>query len=242
MRVAVITPYCREPLEVVRAAHDSVLAQTHPCTHVLVGDGFPYPEIDDWGGLHLKLPEPHGDYGNTPRSLGAICALNQGFEAFAFLDADNLFEPDHVQSLVEVCTTTRAKVAFSERKVVLAGGAVWEPPIRRPPLSDIDTNCFFITDRAAFLLAAWAMIDRSIASVGDRFLHHLVWSRDLKRAYTRRRTVIYHSNLWDHYRSAGIQPPADAQRIDWAGVREAYSQDRQTRRLGYPPPPTKWGR
>jgi len=54
MRVAVITPYCGEPIEFLQQCHDSVAAQTHPCLHVMVADGQPLVEIDDWDVDHVS--------------------------------------------------------------------------------------------------------------------------------------------------------------------------------------------
>ena len=47
-RVAVITPYYKEPLAQLRQCHDSVLAQSEPCLHVLVADGHPRRRINHW--------------------------------------------------------------------------------------------------------------------------------------------------------------------------------------------------
>jgi len=35
LRVAVVTPYCREPLETLLHCHESVRGQSYPCTHFL---------------------------------------------------------------------------------------------------------------------------------------------------------------------------------------------------------------
>jgi glycosyltransferase involved in cell wall biosynthesis len=101
MKVAVVTPYYREPIEKLRRCHDSVMAQTRACTHFMVADGFARDEIDDWDVQHIRLPLGHADFGNTPRCLGALSALNQGFDGFAYLDADNWYHPEHAESLVE---------------------------------------------------------------------------------------------------------------------------------------------
>ncbi|MCW9040229.1 MAG: tetratricopeptide repeat protein, partial [Rhodospirillales bacterium] len=45
VKVAVITPYYGEDLEILKRCHDSVATQTHPCTHFMVADGRPKAEI-----------------------------------------------------------------------------------------------------------------------------------------------------------------------------------------------------
>ncbi len=96
-RVAVITPYCREPSNVLQNCHESVCRQTFPCTHLMVADGLPCAEIAHWEVEHLTLPGPHHDVGNTARGLGALSAMNRGYDAIAFLDADNWYYPDHIE-------------------------------------------------------------------------------------------------------------------------------------------------
>ena len=99
--VAVITPYYREDTEKLRRCHESVLRQTGEVTHFMVADGFPNPEVDRWDVQHVSLGAAHGDNGNTPRGIGALLAFAQGFDAVAFLDADNWFVDNHISSLLK---------------------------------------------------------------------------------------------------------------------------------------------
>ena len=98
LRVAVITPYYRESLEMLQFCHDSVRTQTYPCTHFLVADGHARPEISGWAVQHLILPQAHGDDGNTPRCLGSLSAMKQGFDVITYLDADNWYYPNHIDA------------------------------------------------------------------------------------------------------------------------------------------------
>ena len=56
MRIAVVTPYYKEPTDILRRCHDSVMAQTCPVTHIMVSDGHPNPEVDQWNAIHVRLP------------------------------------------------------------------------------------------------------------------------------------------------------------------------------------------
>ena len=96
MRVAVVTPYYKEPRGWIERCIASVAAQTHACDHFLVADGHAQDWIDGAGVRHLRLDRGHGDYGNTPRALGALLAVSEGYDAIAFLDADNWYAPEHV--------------------------------------------------------------------------------------------------------------------------------------------------
>src|SRR5271169_5603963 len=68
--VAVVTAYCREDVAVLRRCHQSVLAQTYPCRHIMVADGFPRQEIDTWNVEHVRLERAYADTGDTPRAMG----------------------------------------------------------------------------------------------------------------------------------------------------------------------------
>jgi hypothetical protein len=83
LRVAVITPYHREELEILQKCHESVRQQTYPCAHYMVADGFPRQEIAIWPVEHIILSQPHSDSGNTPRGIGSFSAMNQGYDAIA---------------------------------------------------------------------------------------------------------------------------------------------------------------
>src|SRR5437868_3981074 len=63
LKVAVVTPYYKEPIEVLRRCLDSVAAQRAACTHFLVADGHPNPEVAQWGVEHVVLPKSHADNG-----------------------------------------------------------------------------------------------------------------------------------------------------------------------------------
>ncbi len=240
MKVTVVTPYCREPLEVISRARQSVLDQTYPCRHVLVADGFPRQEIDAWDVDHIVLPGPHRDYGNTARAAGGMSALNLGAEAVAYLDADNWYAPEHIESLVDLCSKTGCHVAFSDRQVVLSTGELcMEDDIKSKRRMHVDTSCFFVTDRAAHILPLWGMVDPAISEAGDRLVYQIIRNRQLPIAFTGRKTLFYESRWAIHYLMMGRQPPPDAHQVIWKDVRARYSRRRQAWRLGFFPPKSR---
>src|SRR3990172_6396080 len=97
MRVAVITPYYKAREDWLTRCHESVRAQTHPATHILVADGTPESYVDGWEAQHIVLMKNHGDFGDTPRAVGSVSAIGQGFDAIAYLDADNWYAPEHIE-------------------------------------------------------------------------------------------------------------------------------------------------
>src|SRR3989344_8281647 len=100
MKVAVITPYFNILDEWLLQCHRSVKSQTHPCTHILVADGRAKDIVNSLEAQHILLPVNYRDYGDTPRGVGSILAIGQGFDAIAYLDADNWYYPEHIASMV----------------------------------------------------------------------------------------------------------------------------------------------
>ena len=115
MRVAVVTPYYRTPDAWLRMCHESVRAQSHTCTHILVADGVAQEIVQNFDCQHIVLSKGHADYGDTPRAIGSMSAIGQGFDAITYLDADNWYEPNHIASLLELHRSTNAEVCTSMR-------------------------------------------------------------------------------------------------------------------------------
>lgn len=235
MRIAVVTPYYREPLEVLERCHASVLAQPVECTHILVADGHPRPEIDAWRCEHLVLAATHDDNGNTPRGLGGISALNRGFDGIAFLDADNWYAADHLESVI-AASADGADVVFSDRQVVLPSGDLC-------PYDDIDirerrfadTSSIFIRSSAPFLILAWALMDQDLSPICDRVMCAAIQARGARTVWSGRQTVFYESRWRSHFLALGKPPPIDEHHTDWDKMKAAYSADNNRQRLGFDP-------
>ncbi|BAL95037.1 glycosyltransferase family 2 protein [Rubrivivax gelatinosus] len=211
MHVAVVTPYYKESRAWVQRCLDSVRAQTRACEHIVVADGHPQDWIDTAGVRHIRLDRAHGDYGNTPRSIGAQLALSEGYDAVAFLDADNWYEPDHLEACITAAEASGADYVAARRNWVREDGS------RMPYESDedrrgthVDTNCFFLTFGAFHTLARWLMMPKPMAMLGDRFFLASLREDGLCGAKTSRPTVNYLCT-WAHvFREIGEEPPASA--------------------------------
>lgn len=232
MKVAVITPYYKEPSEKLVRCMRSVADQNYPVTHFMVADGFANPIVEQFNVKHIILPDAHGDNGNTPRGIGAISALNKGFEGFAFLDADNWFEPNHVSSLVAAINNTKAHVAFSGRKIVLPDGT---PVPGRDPEdvsgAHVDTSAYFITNKAAFLLPIWAMMDQPTSPCCDRIMLAAIKMHKVPHTHTNLDTMVFESNYSIHYRMAGKPLPLKVNDIDMRTVLARQSRERMFARM-----------
>ncbi len=211
MRVAVITPYYREPLDVLRACHESVARQTHPCRHYMVADGYPVPVISTWPVEHLQLPRPHNDVGNAARCIGAMAAAGDGVDAVAFLDADNWYHDDHVESLVALHQRTGALVCTSGRNIHRADGSVL---IAGGETGDgethTDTSCLWIHRRAFEVLSLWTAMPPALGAIGDRVIWAAIMARKIPRAHSGRSTMAYRSQYAAHYIACGETPPENA--------------------------------
>ena len=216
MKVAIITPYYKESDAILRRCIESVLAQTHQDTkHYLISDGHPKPDVTSGvkNLFSINLPVAHGDYGSTPRSVGGICALNEGADVVCYLDADNLYEPNHVTSLVNIYEQAQAKgevlnAVFSYRYIFLPG----HEHLRLEDTEDlqhthVDTSCLSFARSAAFMWPMWGMIPNAWGPINDRVMFDMFKLNQLKSAWTGLHTVLYESNWRAHYVQAGLPIP-----------------------------------
>lgn len=211
MRVAVVTPYHKEPREWLERCIASVAAQTHACDHILVADGHAQDWIDGAGVRHLKLDRGHADYGNTPRALGALLAVSEGYDAIAFLDADNWYALEHVQRCAEVAEATGADYVAASRHWARADMTVMNVNIAEDTSgTHVDTNCFFLLFGAFHTIPRWVLMPKPMSMWCDRFYLQSLREEGLREARTHTRSVYYLCTWSGVYRSIGEAPPAFA--------------------------------
>ena len=208
MKVAVITPYYKEPRAWLERCLRSVAEQSHPVTHIVVADGHAQDWIDSWPVRHLRLDRAHGDYGNTPRGLGGLLAANEGFDAVCFLDADNWYGRHHVLSCVERAQQGTFDYLSTKRHMVREDGSIL--PLRIEEDCDgshIDTNCYFLLRGAFHTLARWVLMPPPMTVYGDRVYLASLREEGLSTACTEQRTVHYLCT-WAHlFRAVGEPVP-----------------------------------
>jgi len=215
MRIAVITPYYKETTSVLNRCHESVLSQTHDTIHIMVSDGSPHPMIDKWKNTeHLLLGNCHNDAGATPRAIGALSAFSRGYDAVAFLDADNTYSSDHIKIMHSIMQQNPCDVVAATRNICTTDGKfLYIDRIESTGTEFCDTNCMFISKSCINLLSCW-VTNPSIQLWSDRqFWNSLLQSNaSIKQSLTP--TVNYHSRWAWHYQHAGVAPPADSVWID----------------------------
>ncbi len=235
LKVAVITPYYKETLQQLERCHQSVAAQKHGCRHFMIADGHPNPALDEWDIEHLKLPHAHGDNGNTPRTIGGLSAFNLEYDAFAYLDADNWYHPDHIHSLVALIQRTGVSVAFSDRFIVAPDGRMMANAAEDAKDDFADTSCILHTREAARLIPVWAMMDQTISPLCDRLLVAVARMFGFQHARSGQKTLYFESNYSAHYIASGLPVPEKVNDCDQDALIAAHSEKRSLERLGFSP-------
>jgi hypothetical protein len=240
-RIAVVTPYFREPLEWLRQCHESVLAQDVAADHFMVADGFPREEIAGWNVRHVVLPHASADGGAMPRGIGGILADGAGYNFVAYLDADNWYLPDHLSSLLELHRTSGAPVCTSFRSFHKPdGGRLDITEEAEDLLRHVDTSCFFLHRSTFDLLALWSRLPKPLGVLCDRVFLAALRNERFAIVSTGRRTVAYRTMYELHYADAGVEPPAGFKPVgnlqpafQWLQTREGVEEC--IRRLGFWP-------
>ena len=210
MRIAVITPYHREPLAMLERCHASVAAQTHrDVEHLFVADGHPHAEIDGWPVQHLRLPHC-GDMGDTPRATGAAVAAARGADALAFLDADCWYEPRHLERLAALISDATPVVTCA-RRLWKRDGAPLGTDDESDGVAFNDTNCYLLGRRAFGYVSALLFKRADLSLVGDRVLWQVLPSE--WRVRSSEPTVNYTTHFAFHYQRHGLVPPPDSRVI-----------------------------
>jgi len=201
MKIAVITPYYKESMQVLSKCHNSVVKQTYTdITHFMVSDGF--PKWFSFNVEHLILPNA-GDYGDTPRGIGAAVASSRGYDAVAFLDADNWYEPDHIERMVGVMKESGRPIVTCPRNLFKENGDFLGVDIESDGYEFNDTNCYLIDKSVYGINSCWMFKTKEQAQVGDRILWQAIKKLDIQVARSTRPTINYTTKLQMHYQQHG---------------------------------------
>ena len=235
MRVAVITPYYQEDISILKRCHASVKGQTVACTHFLIADGAGFDEIDTFDCRHIRLGgDGHADNGNTPRTVGALCAMNEGFSCIAYLDADNWFLPQHIESAIHLHQTNDYEVVFTGREIAFPDGELL-PQLDEEDLgrSHVDTSSVIVFESAFRSLTIWAQMPRELGPFCDRVAFSYLTSH-FKCGWTSTCSVVFETWYWGHFTAAGRLAPANAKFLparphaEWLNVCERFRQRSHT--------------
>jgi len=216
MKVAVITPYYNEPLDVIVRCKNSVDNQIYKnIKHIFVADGKPNSWIDTWTEVeHIVLPDSHRDAGATPRALGAISAFSRNFDAVTFLDADNTCYDYHIEAMVELLKKSKTDIVTTTREIcTITGDLLYIDTWESNGYDFCDTNCMLLTRNVLPLLTSWITThDKALWS--DRIFWNTILDSRISKSHYEIPTVNYYSKWAAHYVNAGKTPPAGTVWID----------------------------
>jgi hypothetical protein len=231
---AVITPYHCESLDLLWRCHQSCLDQAHFVRHVMVADGHPRPELENWDIDHLVLPQEHADNGNTPRCAGVLSAINRGYWPILFLDADNYYRPWHTDAIARLrARFPLADVLAMGRELVLPNGT----PVPGLPDEDlliqhVDTSCYVFYPSAFRVLALWGLMPPYLGPICDRFIFEALHQLGFVLAGTRETSVVFSAHYSWAYRAAGREVPNDVHDIRWDQILERFDPQEVYARTG----------
>jgi len=216
-KIAVITPYYKEPIEILRQCHESVASQDIKADHFFVADGFPNKDLLEHDIKHLSLPNSHDDNGNTPRGIGSILADSEGYDFISYLDADNWFHPNHLSSLLASWQSTNADVICSFRTLHHLDGTelMCDQDPDEIALAHVDTSCFLLHRTAFDAANMWLKMPKMLSPICDRIFYAGLKHKNYRFAFSGQKTLAFRSQYEDHYRRANVTPPPNIKR--WIG-------------------------
>lgn len=214
--IAVITPYYKESIDLLRQCHDSVMSQGVNATHFMVADGFAQSALNDWPIAHVSLNQAHADYGNTPRGVGSVLARSQGFDCVTYLDADNWYHAGHLRALLDLYEQTGADVCCSQRTFHRMDGTMLPvEEVLEEQRIHVDTNCLMLGRAALGVLDIWHQMPKELSAIGDRVVFGAIRHRRFRTAFTQQRSVAYRTLHTHHYELAQEPMPADVKQPSW---------------------------
>ncbi|HEX8961577.1 MAG TPA: hypothetical protein VF801_01130 [Rhodocyclaceae bacterium] len=209
-KIAVVTPYYKEPVAMLRQCHESVIGQDVEADviHYMIGDGVECEAIRGWDAVHLVLPKGHADNGNTPRAIGCVLAESAEVDFIAYLDADNWFRENHLSSLLKLHQQTGAPVCCSWRTFHTMDGT--EMPISEGDENSnqhVDTSCFLISRDAFGINSVWYRMPKALSPCCDRIFYSALKNEKLPMVHSCLRTVAFRTQYASHFIDAGWPVP-----------------------------------
>jgi SEC-C motif len=191
----------------------TVKDQSVAADHFLVSDGFPQDWLEGTHVRHLRLNRAHSDAGNTPRGIGAILAVSEGYDGIGLLDADNWYDKNHVEECCKAAYVTAQSpvdLVFAKRRIFFPDGQL----VKVPDIDYIDTSCYWFLPGSFHLLHYWTIMPRCLGPVCDWVFYSMLRTQSLTIRNVEEITVNFTSTYAAHYRAMGMTPPRGAKEVN----------------------------
>ena len=241
MKIAIITPYFKESLDVLEQNYKSVIDQDLNTDHYFIADGYPLDAISKWKVKHIILDKNHDDNGNTPRGVGSRKVRELNYDFLAYLDADNWFHKNHLKSLINLYNKTKANICCAKRTFHHINGddlKISEMP--EDKFEHVDTSCFLIHNSAFEASKIWEKMPKILSPICDRiFYKSIIIHKKYSIAFSNLRTVAFRSQYSSHYKTANQKPPLKSKELigkesyDWLKTEVGKKISKET--LGFWP-------
>jgi len=172
----------------------SVKAQTYPCKHYIFFDGV-WADADLEGTHVCKLPVQTGLNGMMNGGIVAASAFLVQEDMICWLDDDNWFEPNHIESLVEA--KGDRPYAHSLRALRNVDGSFFANDDFESlgvHSGFIDLNCYLMDRNIAVQIAPLWYKTTGDLMVGDRFVYQALKENNLDHACTGLYSLNYRLN------------------------------------------------
>lgn len=208
MKIAVITPYHDPSSPYLQQCLSSVREQSYSnLIHVTVGDGCTLAEERISKVHNISLPKNINNYGDSPRTIGVVYAFSLGADAVTFLDSDNWYGQDHVETMVAQCQASGSDVVTSLRYLSQLNGSVMGVCPESDGKIFCDTNCLLVTKKLAEEAGLWWLIPDDMHVIDDRVMWDTLIHATDRISSTGAATVFYRTAFEFHYRAFNIPPP-----------------------------------
>jgi len=238
MRIAIITAYFKEERATIERCIDSVRSQTQPAEHILVAHGHPQAWIGAGNLRQIVLDRNNDDFGDTPRAIGLVVAIREGYDAVQFLDADNVIDPHHVAMSAGMLRSTGAHMLVLKRRFLRQDGSVLNfISARDETLAAIDTNCYLFARPSFPTALKWTLIPKELSYMGATVFRSVFSKAGHPVAVASEPTVGYTSMWANTYTEVGETPPpgfrdhslrAERARAWWSGLDDARRTEIQS--------------
>jgi hypothetical protein len=189
----------------------------------MIADGEPLDWVGNFCCKHIVLTHSLNDCGDTPRAIGSLKAIEQGYDAIAYLDSDNWYEPNHISSLLDLQAKTSAAVCTSKRRIHHLDGRPMAICLGSDGEQFCDTSCLMLLRPAFDLTSVWASILPGEHGIDDRIMWHAVKRGGYRRTHSDLPTVCYRATHAGFYVYTGWPVPNEAVRNNKA-VEEAHAR------------------